>query len=251
VLTTRGDVHYVVTEHGIAYLHGKSMRHRAMALINVAHPDFRQELLHAAKSRRLVYAHQIVPPRRAVYPEELETRVKLGDGTDVLLRPVKHTDDEQMKELFYSFSEHTLYLRFHRVLKEMPHRKRQMFVNIDYFQEMAIVAVVDVDGREEFVGSSRYMMDEGTKSAEVAFAVRDDWQGRGLGHLLFTSLARIAMDRNIHSFTADVLAENQAMLRVFRGGGFAMKTDREEGVIHVEIDLATMESEAAGESEEG
>ena len=240
VLTTRGDVHYVVTEHGIAYLHGKSMRHRAMALINVAHPDFRQELLHAGKSRRLVYAHQIVPPRRAVYPQELEARVKLSDGTSVLLRPVKHTDDEQMKELFYSFSEHTLYLRFHRVVKEMPHQKRQMFVNIDYFQEMAVVAVVEVDGREEFVGSGRYIMDEGTKSAEVAFAVRDEWQGKGLGSLLFLNLARIAMDRGILRFTADVLAENQAMLRVFRGRGFAMKTDRKGGVIQVEIDLTTL-----------
>ncbi|MHC4859148.1 MAG: acetyl-CoA hydrolase/transferase family protein, partial [Planctomycetota bacterium] len=150
VLTTRGDVHYVVTEYGIAYLHGKTIRERAMALIWVAHPDFRQDLLHAAKSRRLVYAHQIVPPRRAVYPEELETRVGLADGEDVLLRPVKHTDDELMKDLFYSLSEHSRYLRFHTVLREMPHRRRQLFVNIDYFQEMAIVAVAEVEGRDEF-----------------------------------------------------------------------------------------------------
>jgi RimJ/RimL family protein N-acetyltransferase/acyl CoA:acetate/3-ketoacid CoA transferase beta subunit len=240
VLTTRGDVHYVVTEYGIAYLHGKTIRERAMALIWVAHPDFRQDLLHAAKSRRLVYAHQIVPPKRAVYPEDLETTVELRSGEEVLVRPVKHTDDEPMKDLFYAMSDQSRYLRFHTLVKEMPHRKRQLFTNIDYFQEMAIVAEFPEEDRDEFLGVARYMMDEGTNSAEVAFAVRDDWQGKGLGQLLFNTLARIAVDRGIHRFTADVLAENQAMLRVFRAGGFAMKTDREEGVIHVEIDLATV-----------
>lgn len=238
VLTTRGDVHYVVTEHGIAYLHGKSIRERAMALIGIAHPDFRPELLHAAKARRLVFANQIVPPRDAVYPEELEKKVTLENGgPEVLLRPVRPTDEEAMKDLFYSFSEQTLYLRFHAVVKEMPHRKRQIFCNVDYRQEMAIVATLEEDGHEELIGIGRYMMDEGTRSAEVAFIVRDDWQGKGLGRILFERLAEIAKSRGIQRFTAEVLAENQAMIRVFRHGGFPMKSNQSAGVIHVEIDL--------------
>ncbi len=237
VLTTRGDIHYVVTEHGIAYLHGKSVRERALSLINVAHPDFRQDLLHAAKARRLVFAHQIVPPRGAVYPEELEEHATLPDGTPILLRPIRPTDDEPMKDLFYSFSEQTLFQRFRKVVKEMPHSRRQLFCNVDYFQEMAIVAVKEEEDREEFLGVARYLMDEGTRSAEIGFTVRDDWQGRGIGRKLFDALARIARRRGIRRFTARILAGNQAMLTVLRGGGFPVKTERRNDVIHAEIDL--------------
>jgi len=238
VLTTRGDIHYVVTEHGIAHLHGKSMRQRAMALIGVAHPEFRQDLLHAAKARRLVFANQIVPAPGAIYPEELETRAEVSDGPSVLLRPVKPSDEEAMKDLFYSFSEQTRYLRFHSAVKEMPHNRLQLFCNVDYNAEMALVAVEEVEGREDrLLGIGRYLMDEGVRTAEVAFVIRDDWQGRGLGRKIFYELARIAKTKDINRFTAEVLVENQAMLSVFRSGGFPMKTNRKAGLIHVEIDL--------------
>ncbi|MCU0725615.1 MAG: GNAT family N-acetyltransferase [Planctomycetes bacterium] len=240
VLTTRGDIHYVVTEHGVAYLHGKNIRERAMSLISIADPAFRQELLHAAKARRLVFAHQIIPPRGVTYPAELETTVRMEDGMQVLIRPVKPTDDELMKELFYSFSEKTRYLRFHRVLKAMPHARRQVFSNVDYRDEMAIVAVLVSGEIEEPLGVGRYMMDEGTKSAEIAVVVRDDWQGRGLGRRLFKRLASIAKDRGIVKFTGDVLAENEAMMSIFRNTGIPMNTKREDGVIHVEVDLTRL-----------
>jgi acyl-CoA hydrolase/GNAT superfamily N-acetyltransferase len=237
VVTTRGDVHYVVTEHGIAYLHGKSMRERAMALISVAHPDFREELLGAAKGRHLVFADQILPPPGTVYPAELEKRVEIKDGQQVLIRPIKGTDDDEMKDLFYSFSEQTRYLRFHSVTKEMPHSRRQVFCSVDYHHEMAIVAEIGSDGQEDLVGVARYMMDEGDRSAEVAFVVRDDWQGKGLGGLLFAELADIAKSRSIDRLTAEVLLENRAMIRVFRNSGYPMKTSRESGVISVELAL--------------
>ena len=88
VVTTRGDIHYVVTEHGVAYLHGKTMRERAMALISIAHPEFRAELLHAAKRRHLVYADQILPPIHP-YPSHLESRYATKDGTKLLIRPIR------------------------------------------------------------------------------------------------------------------------------------------------------------------
>jgi acyl-CoA hydrolase len=72
VITTRGDTHYIVTEYGVAFLHGKTLRERAMSLISIAHPDFRSELLHAAKRRRIVYPNQIMPPVQAPYPAQYE-----------------------------------------------------------------------------------------------------------------------------------------------------------------------------------
>ncbi len=249
VLTTRGDIHYVVTEHGIAYLHGKNMRERAMALIAVADPDHRQDLLHAAKSRRLVFAHQIIPARGTVYPEELETMVALETGTDILFRPIKATDDELVKDLFYSFSEKTRFQRFMRVVKAMPHSERQVFCNIDYQQEMAILATLEVESTEEALGVGRYMYDEGTKSAEIAVVVRDDWQGRGIGRHLFERLAEIAKGRGIAKFTASVLVGNEAMMNIFRSVAPHMKSHAEKDVIRVEIDLTKMPLRAAEKKE--
>ena len=89
VVTSRGDVHYIVTEYGVAYLHGKTMRERALALVSIAHPKFRPWLLAEAKARHLVYADQIEPEfSTPIYPERLERWVKLKDGTDVFIRPV-------------------------------------------------------------------------------------------------------------------------------------------------------------------
>ena len=101
-----------------------------MALISVAHPDSREDLLNAARARHLVFADQILPPPGTVYPGELERQVELQDGQAILIRPIKATDDDEMKDLFYSFSEQTRYLRFHSVTKEMPHRRRQVFCSI-------------------------------------------------------------------------------------------------------------------------
>jgi len=239
VITTRGDTHYVVTEYGAAYLHGRTIRERAMALINIAHPDFRSELLHQAKRRRLVYANQIMPSPATLYPAELETTTTLKDGTTVFVRPIKPTDEPLIKDMFYDFSERTVYLRYHATLKSMPHNSLQVFCNVDYETEMALVAVVQHDDIEEIVGVARYMMEPAEQTAELAFAVRDEWQRRGLGTFLFQYIVKIARERGIRQCTASVLAENQGMMRIFHRSGLPIRHKMEAGVIAVEIDLTT------------
>ncbi len=102
VVTSRGDVQYVVTEYGAAYLHGKTIRERAMGLIQIAHPKFRPWLLSEAKQRGLVYRDQIeLPVSTPVYPEELERWVSLKDETRVFVRPVRLTDEARMRDMFY------------------------------------------------------------------------------------------------------------------------------------------------------
>ncbi len=237
VVTTRGDTHYVVTEYGIAFLHGRTMRERAMALIHIAHPDFRGELLHAAKRRRLVYADQILPSA-VPYPEEFEETLKLPDDTTVMVRPIRPSDEDYIKAMFYAFSEQTKYLRYHGTLKAMPHNKLQVFCNVDYETEMALVVVRGQAGHEEILAVGRYMTNPGKRSAEMAFVVRDDWQRRGIGSHLFHRLIEIGLQAGITEFNADVLPENSGMLKIFHRSGMNTETATEEGVVRVTMRVA-------------
>jgi acyl-CoA hydrolase/GNAT superfamily N-acetyltransferase len=235
VTATRGDAYYIVTEYGVAFLHGRNLRERAMALINIAHPDYRSDLLYAAKRRRIVYADQIIPPPRRPYPAELETTYSLEDGRTVLVRPIKPDDEPLIKEMFYSFSEQTVYLRYHALLKSMPHNRLQVFCHVDYDTEMAFVATVGPPGEEDIIAVGRYMCDPAKELAEVAFVVRDDYQRQGLGSYLFKRLVEVASARGIRKFEASVLAENVGMLTVFHRSGLVKNTSTDAGVVRVDM----------------
>ena len=142
-----------------------------------------------------------------------------------------------MKDMFYSFSEKTVYLRYHGLLRSMPHNKMQVFCNVDYDTEMALIAVVGTAGQEEVVGVGRYMTDAAKLSAEMAFVVRDDWQGRGIGSFLFHRLVEIARSHGIHKFHAEVLTENSGMLKIFHRSSLNVETTSEEGVVSVSMEV--------------
>jgi len=233
----RGDVHYVVTEYGIAYLHGKNIRERALALIAVAHPKFRLWLVEEAKKAGFIYSDQmIMPGEKGRYPEELETYRKTKTGMDLFLRPIKMTDEHELKEFVHGLSDHSLYTRFISKRRDLPHERLQELVVIDYTQEMAIVAVVDgEEGKDTFVGVGRYYIYPDRQSAEVAFAVRDDYQKRGIGQELLSYLTYLARRQGLLGFTADVLAGNEPMLHVFEKGGFEMQRHTSAGLVELKM----------------
>ena len=125
----RGDLHYVVTEYGIAYIHGKNIRERAMELIAVAHPRFRSWLIEEAKASGLVYKDQaFITGEEGEYPEELEAYKVTKTGLRILLRPVKISDEPLLKDFFYSLSDKSIYRRFFSMRSDMPHEYLQKFV---------------------------------------------------------------------------------------------------------------------------
>ncbi len=217
VVTSRADVQYVVTEYGTAYLYGKTVRERALALIQIAHPKFRPWLMAEAKARRLVYRDQIeMPFTTPEYPVDLEQDIDLEGGRTAVLRPVKPTDEGTLRELFYSLSEDTIYHRFFSSLQSMPHERLQEFLKVDYKREMAMVATIGERQEEtRMVGIGRYILNPQTNMAEVALLVADDFQGRGLGTSMLKGLTAAAKSHGIAGFVADVMVENKAMLTLF------------------------------------
>jgi acyl-CoA hydrolase/GNAT superfamily N-acetyltransferase len=236
VVTSRGDVHYIVTEWGIAYLHGKSIRERALALISIAHPKFRQELIKVAKERHYIYTDQPEAPlTQARYPEEFEKWMETKDGMKVFIRPIRPADESLQRDAFYNFSRETVYYRFFSYLKAMPHEQLKKFVNIDYEEEMALVAVVLDSGMEKIVGIGRYIVDRATNFAEFALVIRDDWQGRGIGKALLNSIIEVACKKGLEGFTAYILERNKRMLGLLDKTGYPYETKMKEGIYTVRI----------------
>lgn len=234
VVTSRGDVRYVVTEYGVADLWGKSVRQRAMALTEIAHPDFRGELLDEAKRRKYVFPDQHLP--RAIYPWREERTERLPGGEAVLVRPVRLSDEDALKRFLHELSDESRYRRFLGHRQSHPHEEMQQLVDSDYDLNMGLVVSEPEQG--DIIGMSRYDVDPATRLAEIAFVVRDDWQGRGVGTHLMQRMCEIARARGLEGFVADVFVDNKAMLGIFQRSGLAVHSQFNAGVYHLEARFA-------------
>ena len=239
VVTTRGDVHYVVTEHGAAYLHGKSIEERAIALISIAHPDFREQLLKEAIQVNYVRHEMIeVEGKIRVAPQDLKTSMILHDGTQIQFRTIKFTDVRLIKDLHYRLSKGTMYYRFMREMKYVPHKEIQDFVYIDHRRDTAIVGTIPAPHGEEIIAIGRYYLDTKTNKAEVALVVRDDWQNRGIGGFLLRYLITIARRNGISGFTAEIISSNRAMQAIVHKSNCQLTSKLNAGVYSFELDFS-------------
>jgi acyl-CoA hydrolase/RimJ/RimL family protein N-acetyltransferase len=232
----RGDIHYVVTEYGIAYLHGKNIRDRAMALIAIAHPKFRSQLIKQAKEHNLIYQDQaFIPGKRGEYPKDLETFRRTKKGYEYFARPVRFSDETILKDFFYDLSDNSLYRRFISVRKDMPHERLQEFVVIDYTREIAVLGL-DPDLDYDLVTViGQFCIDELSHTAEVSFVVRDKYQNKGIGTDMLSYLTFLAKKLGLLGFTAEVLMENKPMLHVFDKAGFDLTRKMVEGVYELKM----------------
>jgi acyl-CoA hydrolase/RimJ/RimL family protein N-acetyltransferase len=238
VVTTRGDVHYVVTEYGTAYLHGRSVRERAMSLINIAHPKFRTKLLQAAKAQNYIYQDQIeLDTEKVIYPEALEHYDTLRDGTEIFFRPVKPTDEAALSEMLYSLSDESVRKRYMAHTVAFPHKQVQQLTNIDYLQNLAIVGTVPGVSGEQIVAIAQYFLDPKTQAAEVAFIVQDEWQQKGMGTFLLDYITKTAKKRGVKRFYAKVLPSNKPMLSIFYNSGYKVNTEFDGEAYSITYDL--------------
>ncbi|MDA8418162.1 MAG: GNAT family N-acetyltransferase [Desulfobacteraceae bacterium] len=238
VSITRGEVRYVVSEYGVAYLHGKSVQERALALISIAHPDFRERLFKEAIEQKLIRAeHAQMQAGFVVNTGDRRRVVVLADGTEAGLRPILPTDEQGIKELMYSLSQDTLYQRFMNRYQQFGAKQLLDFIYVDHRQNVALVLTIPEARGEEIIAVARYFLDEASNRAEVAFLVRDDWQGRGIGKLLLEALVVISKRSGLRGFTALVLRDNRKMQAVFNHSGLTVKSFLEDDVYRFEMDF--------------
>jgi RimJ/RimL family protein N-acetyltransferase len=228
----------VVTEQGIAHLRGKTLRERAQALIEIAHPEDRAALVEGAKNLNILYKDQIFLADSAhFYPSDIETRQTFKNGLNVLFRAIKPSDEDQMRQLFYRFSDKAIYYRYFSPIKTMPHEKMQEYVNVDYRNDLSIVAFVGEPGKRTLIAEARFAKHRDKPLVDIAFVVDEKYQGFGIATFLYQLLAKLARERGAQGMTADVLASNRAMLKVFEKGGFPVQARMEQGAYALTIDL--------------
>ena len=242
--STLGVVKYIVTEYGVANLFGKSIRERVLAMIDIAHPDHRESLLEQAKAMNYVYADQIYVARHAAqYPAMLETRKSLKDRLEVKIRPIKPSDEDMMRQLFYNFSDESKYFRYFANKPVMPHKEMQKYVNIDYQDTLSIVAIVEKGRNERIIAEARYAYGKREGAHEVAFIVDEEFQGKGVATFMLNYLIKIARNRAIGEFIAYVLPRNEAMLKVFEKAKVPITRSFDSDAILVRLNLAAPKAE--------
>ncbi len=229
---TRADVHYVVTEYGIAYLFGKSIRERATALIELAHPRFRPALFAQAQSLGYLSADQTLQNLRA-YPVDEELTVTLKDGRTVMLRPALSSDAQGIRDLFHHLSEADVYTRFFRHVRGLSNAEVQRLCNVNYDSEVAFVAISGPREASLIVGQSCYFTNPTSNLAETAFMVHPEWQGCGLGTALQAHMVQHAMKRGLRGFVAEILPGNARMLHLAHNGPRSVKIEKTSDSVHL------------------
>jgi len=217
VATTRGDVNFIITEYGIAELQGKGIYQRVMELAQIAHPKFRAQLVGQAKKRHYIFKDQLPPSQDdLLFLENYKSTFKSKGGKSIEFRPLLPSDEFLYRNFFYSLQEETIFSRFFYRMKLFSHEVVQKhWAMVDYKKNISLIGLVQKGGHKEIVAIGSYAMDE-HHLAEVAFVVREDFQGMGIASYLLEMLEEIAVENQYTGFSASVLRENKAMLHVFK-----------------------------------
>jgi acyl-CoA hydrolase/RimJ/RimL family protein N-acetyltransferase len=214
--TLRADVNFVVTEYGIAQLQGKSIYQRVIELTQIAHPDFRAELVDAAKYHHYIFVDQLPPPAvDLIFIEDYKSSTRLKNGQTLSVRPLLPSDEISYRNFFYSLQQETIFFRFFYNINIFSHKMAQAhWAQLDYRKNISLVGLVRKRGNKEIVAIGTYAgIDQ--DQAEVAFVVREDFQGMGIATYLLKALQQVAIQNGFKHFYASILPENQTMLHVF------------------------------------
>jgi len=170
------------------------------------------------------YSHLAIHP----YPKSLERPIRLSDGSDLLLRPIRPEDAEAEQRFVARLSGQTLYMRFHAPVRELALEQLIRFTQIDYDREMAFVAVDQGGDSEQIRAIGRYARLADGEHAEFAVTVEDSWQGRGLGRVMMEALERCARHRGVDELVGYVLKENESMRRLMLARGYVPHPEEDD-----------------------
>ncbi|QTA90585.1 GNAT family N-acetyltransferase [Desulfonema magnum] len=230
------SVNMIITEYGVVSLNGRTVRERAQALIDIAHPDDRPKLVEQAKAEKILYPDQIFLAESAhLYPSEIAFRHTFKNNTQVRFRAIRPSDEEEMRRLFYRFSDMAVYYRYFTKVTTMPHARMQEYVNIDYNQIMSVVGLVGEPGHGHIIAEARFVKEKHNPYAEVAFVVDEHYKGLGIATYLYKLLVHLAKKQGIQGFTADVMASNKGMIKVFEKGDQPIQANMQYGTYRLTI----------------
>lgn len=229
VVVPRADVHYVVSEYGSVNLFGKSIQERVIAMISLAHPQFREELFQAAKERGLIGAERSLgEAAKAVYPIQLEETLQI-DGETITIRPSKPVDERRIQEHYYSLPKEDVLTRFFCQKTIFARAEMESRSHTDYVNDLTLVAVVGDFGFGRVVAVAECMKLENENLAEVAFSVSEEYQGKRLGTFFLKKLAAVARENGIGGLIAYTFPTNKAMIKLFKTLPYKVKTVYEDG----------------------
>jgi GNAT superfamily N-acetyltransferase len=163
-------------------------------------------------------------------------REQMRDGSPIEIRSLRQADQEQLLVAVGHISKESLYRRFFGPKREFTDKEVEYFTNIDFVTHVALVAVVDRPGGWRIVGGGRYIVVQ-PGTAELAFAVVDQYQGQAIGAALLRHLVVIARAAGLKQFIADVLPTNAPMLKLFGRCGLPISTRREGAAVRVSLQL--------------
>jgi len=163
-----------------------------------------------------------------IYPSRYKMPVHLRDGTEIFLRPVKETDGPLLSELFKELSPSSVRLRFLSLLHALPEELVYQFTHVDYKKTFGLVTLSNRENSGPIIGVARYAYDSERELPELAVAVRDDWQGKGLGSLLLSRVMAIGKENGFSRFEAMIDPQNKTIMHIFRQIGVDYKICRRE-----------------------
>ncbi len=247
VVTSRGHVHYVVTEYGVATLRGRSIRERALELIQVAHPDFRDELLAQAVSAGWIPSYQRSSPRPVAGLGGIEVRKVDLKAEPFILRPLAPSDIRRLQEFFYSHSLETIRMRYGYAVTRMTRERAYDLVNVDQERDLAL-AVFEVQGPRQIIHAiGRYYLDNDGRGAEIALVVRESKRRHGMASLLMNALISVARKRGLDHIWGRVRRDNLPMLALFKRFGGQIVASEATAATEVDIRVALGEEPKAPE----
>jgi GNAT superfamily N-acetyltransferase len=198
---------------------------------------------HPGTLRRLLWRVQRLFGRRTdAFPaanfEEYGGTFALKDGTSIRIRLLRPEDAPLLAEMYNGLSDESFYQRFLSMTKPIPQAMLPRLCQIDYFNSMALVALADDSGHELIVGEGRYAREGGSDFADVAFAVAQDYQGRGIGWILMRQLVEVARRQGLAGFTAEILSANSVMIHMFHKLGLDLESSQRSGICAMRVFLS-------------